>query len=178
MIKIKKENKFLVYLIFIVSLSVLTSNMAQIISPDPGKSLIIFFLSIIIFYLIHRIYYKIYWYLIKDKSKEKISEGLLHSSLTGGILISILSIFNFTFTRMSNYDFNYENTLFTITFFLLIVIYLISIFILAKYDIKSLRIGKADKFGIILGSIFFYGLNFFMCYTVMVILMIGVIGLF
>jgi len=178
MIKIPRANKFKVYLFFIVIISVLTTNMVLIISPNWGIFLKIFLISILVFSLIHLVYYKFYWYLIRYKNEERISKGLLNSSIVGGILLSLISIFNLIYTTRPTYDFDIENVLTYITLFSIIIIYLISIFILAKNDIASLKIDRSNRIRIILGSVFFYGLNFFICYIVFTILFIGIGGLF
>ena len=140
MIKIKNSNNFRIYLISILVISILTTNTVLIISPNWEIFVKIFLSSILIFFVVHLVYYKFYWYLIVYKSKEKVSEGMLNSSITGGILISLVSIFNLIYTTSSTYNFNMENKLTYITFFSLIGIYLVCIFILAKNDIAYFKI--------------------------------------
>lgn len=170
MIKIGKNNKFLVYLFFIILFSVLTANTVSIISPE-NNAILIFVISVIAFFILHKFYYRFYYHLINYQGK-KISTGMLQSSVIGGLLITILSVFNYFFVRLSTYSIKLVNSLIITTFILIIGIYLFCIFILAKNDIRLYN--KQNRFRVIIGAILFYGLNLLICYITIGVLTLGV----
>lgn len=171
MIKIEKYNKFAIYLFFIVLFSVLTANAVSIISPE-NNALLIFAISIVAFFILHKFYYRLYCHLINYQGKIRISTGLLQSSIIGGLLITILSVFNYFFVRLSTYSIKLVNSLIITTFILIIGIYLFCILILAKNDIRLYN--KQNSFRVIIGAVLFYGLNLLICYIIIGVLTLGV----
>jgi len=157
------------FLIFIISMSSLTANFVHIIDSAGQEGYQIFILSTITLIPFHIFYYKIYLFLINAKSL--VTSGLLYSSLAGFLLVTTLSIFNF----YSDYNIESSNKRITLTFFFLIVIYIISGVVLSFIDgYKNTK--SKSKIKIALLALAFYILNLTFCMILFLFYLIAIGG--
>ena len=120
-----KKFKFYLYLLFSTIMFTLTSNFVHIISPAGTVSKTIFILSFITIFIFNNFSFKIYNQVLGINPKNRITEGILYSSLIGSILIGIVSIVNYTYSTKRYGNIERENILIYHTFIILIIFYIL-----------------------------------------------------
>ena len=165
MIKKSFESKFQLYIFSMTLLSVLTSNFSYIVDL-LAKAIFPVIISSIIFLFAHQHLFKMYTSLSNLK-REKLSDGLLYSSIVGAILIVLTSAFNF-YNAKTNYTLIDSSWALTFAFSVMLAIYTICITILSTLDIK--KNPKVSKFKIVMGAISFYIVNFVIAFILFFVL--------
>lgn len=172
--------KFYAYLVFITLASSIISNLDGLITLTISSNFWkLFFISFTIYFFIYYFYSNLYKFILKLKS-QKITKGLLISSLFMVVPLLVLFIFSYYYSNFSSYDvITMEDNLLNIVWISVTLIYIVSMgscFVTDSFFNRNIK--NVPKSRVLLASLLFYILLSFIIFFITILIAIISVGVY